>query len=66
MAPNAGQWSWQPAPEYDVRSGDAFVTGLNRPIKVYDTFDMRFLMEDFYAKLARFARGELSPAVSAH
>lgn len=63
MAPNAGRWSWQPAPEYDVRSGDSFVTGNNRPIKVYENFDMRFLMEDFYAKLARFARGESRSAV---
>jgi purine nucleosidase len=31
-------------------------TGRNRPIRVYDTFDARFLMEDFFAKLARFAR----------
>jgi hypothetical protein len=32
-------------------------TGKNRPIKVYDTIDVRYILEDFYAKLARFDRG---------
>lgn len=65
MAPNAGKWDWQPAPEYDPRTGDAVITGTNRPIKVYDTFDMRFLLEDFYAKLARFARTQANGTASA-
>lgn len=63
IAPHAGRWSWKPAPEYDVRTGDEIPTGRNRPIRVYETYDMRFLLEDFFAKLTRFARarGELSP-----
>mgnify|MGYP001770258957 CR=1 FL=1 len=31
-------------------------TGRNRPIRVYETFDARFLLEDMFAKIARFAR----------
>ena len=31
-------------------------TGENRPIKVYHTIDMRYIHEDFFAKVARFAR----------
>jgi purine nucleosidase len=56
MAPHAGQWSWQPAPEFDPVTGDLRHTGRNRPIRVYETFDTRFLLEDFFAKLAQFAR----------
>jgi purine nucleosidase len=58
IAPNAGRWSWVPAPEYHPISGDPFLSGQNRPIKLYETYDMRFLMEDFYAKLAQFARSQ--------
>lgn len=57
MSPQSGRWSWQPAPEFDPQTGDLRHTGRNRPIRVYETFDARFLLEDFYAKLAQFARG---------
>jgi purine nucleosidase len=33
-------------------------TGANRPIKVYHSIDVRFILEDFFAKLNRFMRGE--------
>jgi len=32
-------------------------TGRNRPIKLYRNVDQRFILEDFFARLARFARG---------
>lgn len=55
--PDCGRWEWRPAPEFD----DAMHylhPGCHRPIKVYQTVDARFILEDFFAKLARFARGE--------
>lgn len=58
MSPNSGKWSWQPAPEYDPATGDPRQSGRHRAIRVYETYDARFLLEDFYAKLAQFARGE--------
>jgi inosine-uridine nucleoside N-ribohydrolase len=57
MAPECGASTMRPAPEFDP--GMAYVHGRgHRPIRVYETVDARFVLEDFYAKLARFARGE--------
>ena len=57
MAPECGASTMQPAPEFDP--GMAYVHGRgHRLIRVYETVDARFVLEDFYAKLARFARGE--------
>ena len=57
MAPECGASTMRPAPEFDRRM--AYVHGRgHRPIRVYETVDARFVLEDFYAKLARFARGE--------
>ncbi len=56
LAPMAGKWSWQPAPEYDLVTCDKRVNGKNRPIRVYESFDCRFLFEDMFAKIAKFAR----------
>jgi purine nucleosidase len=33
-------------------------TGAHRPIKLYHSIDVRWILEDFFAKLARFNRGE--------
>jgi hypothetical protein len=41
-------------------------TGKDRPIKVYTSVDTRFILEDFFAKLAIFARkqeGQEIPAI---
>jgi inosine-uridine nucleoside N-ribohydrolase len=57
MAPDCGPWEMRPAPEFapDMR----YVHGRgHRPIRVYEAVDARFVLEDFYAKLARFGRGE--------
>ena len=55
MYPDCGQWQWRPAPEFES-SMHYRHTGRNRPIRVYETVDARFVHEDFFAKLARFAR----------
>ncbi len=54
MYPNCGRWQWRPAPEFDA-SMQYRHTGRNRPIRVYETIDARFIHEDFFAKLARWA-----------
>lgn len=56
MDADCGSWSWRPAPEFDGGMGYLH-TGRHRPIRVYDSVDARFVLEDFFAKLARFARG---------
>jgi inosine-uridine nucleoside N-ribohydrolase len=55
LYPDGGKWTYQPAPEF-TPSQHYQHTGRNRPIRVYENFDSRFLMEDFFAKLAIFAR----------
>lgn len=55
MYPDGGKWSYQPAPEI-TPSQHYRHTGRHRPIRVYESFDARFLMEDFFAKIAQLAR----------
>lgn len=56
MNPNGGKWSWQAAPEFNSLMNYVH-TGRNRPVKLYETIDVRFILEDFFAKLSRFHRG---------
>jgi inosine-uridine preferring nucleoside hydrolase len=55
MYPDCGHWEWRPAPEFEPTMHYRH-TGQNRPIRVYETIDARFIHEDFFAKLAQFAR----------
>jgi inosine-uridine nucleoside N-ribohydrolase len=57
MYPECGLSSWRPAPEFN-REMNYVHTGRHRAIKVYDSIDSRFIHEDFFAKLAMFAREE--------
>ncbi len=56
MYPECGRSEWRPAPEFNDLMNYVH-TGRNRPIKVYDTCDQRFVLEDMFAKIARFHRG---------
>ncbi|MBI5769494.1 MAG: nucleoside hydrolase [Verrucomicrobia bacterium] len=59
LAPHAGRWQSRPAPRYDPATLLPERAGTTaRPVREYETFDARFLLEDFFAKLARFARHE--------
>ena len=51
--PDCGTWSWQPAPEIeqDMTYVHNKYKGRNRPIRVYENIDSRFILEDFFAKL---------------
>jgi inosine-uridine nucleoside N-ribohydrolase len=46
-------YDWVPAPEFS-RDMAYIHTGKNRAIRVYRSVDSRFILEDFYAKLALF------------
>ena len=59
MYPECGFSSWRPAPEFN-REMNYLHTGRHKPIKVYESIDCRFIHEDFFAKLAMFARGQLT------
>jgi purine nucleosidase len=54
MYPDCGRWEMRSAPEF----GDDMTYvhgGQNRSIRVYSSVDARFILEDFFAKLALFA-----------
>jgi len=55
MYPECGWSEWRPAPEFNAEMNYVH-TGRNRPIRVYHGIDQRFILEDFFAKLARFTR----------
>ena len=57
LNPHGGISEWLPAPEFNSLMNYVH-TGANRPIKVYRSIDVRYILEDFYAKLNRFTRGD--------
>jgi inosine-uridine nucleoside N-ribohydrolase len=57
MYPECGVSEWVPGPEYSEQM-NYIHTGRNRPVKLYHNVDQRFILEDMFAKLVRFARGE--------
>jgi purine nucleosidase len=61
MYPECGDSEWLPGPEYNELMNYVH-TGRNRPVKLYHSVDQRFILEDMFAKLARFARGEQETA----
>ena len=57
MYPDCDRWELRPAPEFNDDMTYRH-TGHNRPIRVYDSVDARFILEDFFAKLTAFAQTE--------
>jgi purine nucleosidase len=55
MYPECGWFEWRPAPEFNTEM-NYLHSGRNRPIRVYRAVDQRFILEDFFAKLARWFR----------
>lgn len=47
------EYDWIPAPEFGSRM-EYVHTGLNRPIRVYNNINERFVLEDFFCKLKLF------------
>jgi inosine-uridine nucleoside N-ribohydrolase len=56
MYPECGAAEWVPGAEYSPLMTYVH-TGRHRPVKLYKNVDQRFILEDLFAKLARFARG---------
>ena len=56
MFEDCGKWSLKPAPEFD-KEMNYIHNNKNRPIRVYETMNSRFILEDFYAKLSQFNKG---------
>ena len=50
---DCGQYVWRSAPQFDSLMHYVH-DGRQRPIRVYENIDSRFIMEDFYAKLQLF------------
>jgi inosine-uridine nucleoside N-ribohydrolase len=55
MYPECGWFEWRAAPEFNSEMNYVH-TGKNRPIRVYQAIDQRFILEDFFAKLAWWYR----------
>jgi inosine-uridine nucleoside N-ribohydrolase len=64
IAPHAGRWHMKPAPQYHPETCEMTRIADSRPVREYETFDSRFLLEDFFAKLARFARQQTANKLS--
>lgn len=62
MFPECGQWTMKNAPEVDGEM-NYIHSEKHRPIRVYENIDARFILEDFYAKLAQFNRGQYDTGV---
>lgn len=56
MYEDCGRWSLKPAPTFDEKRNYVHNNSKNQ-IRVYETIDARFIMEDFYAKLSQFNKG---------
>ena len=54
MNPYCGSWQYRFAPEFETCMHYRH-TGRHRPIRVYKDTDSRFILEDFFANLRRFA-----------
>jgi inosine-uridine nucleoside N-ribohydrolase len=55
--PDCGKWSLQSAPRFDKEMNYIHTNNSTAKVRVYETIDPRFIMEDFYAKLSQFNRG---------
>ena len=57
LNPGGGRHAMHPAPEFDAEMRYVH-TGSHRPIRIYESIDTRYIMEDMFTKITRFARGE--------
>jgi purine nucleosidase len=60
LNPRGGVFRTIPAPSFGVEGG--YLPGSGRPLRVYDTVDVRYLLEDMFAKIRRFGRHTEQPA----
>jgi purine nucleosidase len=55
MHPDCGDWTLRPAPQFAPDMRYLHVDGA-QAIRVFDSIDSRFILEDFFAKLRRYAQ----------
>lgn len=55
LYPRGGTFRLRPSPRFDAEG--QYVPGAGHPIKVAEAVDVRYLLEDFFHKLAAFAAG---------
>jgi inosine-uridine nucleoside N-ribohydrolase len=55
LYPHGGQFRIRPAPRFGQEGH--YLPGSGHPIRVVESVDVRFLLEDMFAKLRRFGRG---------
>ena len=56
LNPRGGVSRTVPAPRFGVDGG--YLPGAGHPVKVFDAVDVRYLLEDMFAKIRRFGREE--------
>ena len=54
LNPRGGVFRTIPAPRFSLEGG--YLPGSNHPIRVFETVDIRYLLEDMFAKIRRFGR----------
>ena len=54
LAPRGGSFRTVPAPRFD--QDGSYVPGSGHPVRVCESVDVRFLLEDMFAKIRRFGR----------
>lgn len=54
LNPRGGVFRTIPAPRFGTEGG--YLPGAGHPIRVYDAVDVRYLLEDMFAKIRRFGR----------
>ena len=54
LNPRGGVSRTVPAPRFGSQGG--YLPGSGHPVRVFDTVDVRYLLEDMFAKLRRFGR----------
>ena len=57
MYPECGESSWVAAPQFTNPGMNYLHEGKRGSVRLYRNVDQRYIQEDFFAKLNRFARG---------
>lgn len=60
LNPRGGVSRTVPAPRFGVDGG--YLPGSGHPVKVFETVDVRYLLEDMFAKIRRFGRQQDRPS----
>ncbi|HEY5783947.1 MAG TPA: nucleoside hydrolase [Microlunatus sp.] len=59
LNPRGGVFRTVPAPRFSVEGG--YLPGSGHPVRVFETVDVRYLLEDMFAKIRQFGREHTAP-----